>query len=268
MPRILIGKITLNYLEAGSGEPLVFIPGLIGLHDAWEYQIAHFCKGYRCITFDHRGAGDSDKPAGSECYSTHLVAEDVVGLLDALGIDKVTAFGTSTGGCVLQNLALDHAARLSRCVFSNTWTKADIYVRRVQTLRKWIAQSYGADAYVEFSSILTNGPMQFRNNLDKVMEIEERSKQTIGSVDVISARIDMSLAHDRVADLHRIDRPSLIIGTQDDATVPAYFSDDLHAAIKGSKLVMLPQGGHYSYRRNPDEWNAIVGDFLAATTPA
>ncbi|MFL5065604.1 MAG: alpha/beta fold hydrolase [Xanthobacteraceae bacterium] len=267
MPRIDIGAITLNYTEAGRGEPLLFIPGLVGLYTAWDYQMAHFSQRYRCITFDHRGAGDSDKPAGNENYSTRVLAEDVVALLDALGIDKVSAIGTSTGGCVLQNLALDHPQRLARCVFSNTWTKADIYVQRVQTLRKWIAQSYGTDAYVEFSSILTNGPMQFRHNLDRVMEIETRSKETIGSVDVIAARIDMTLTHDRLAELDRIDCPSLIIGTQDDATVPAYFADDLHAAIKGSRLVIFPEGGHYSYRLKADEWNAIVGEFLADTKP-
>jgi aminoacrylate hydrolase len=263
MPRIDIGKITLNYREAGQGEPLLFIPGLAGVHAAWDYQIAHFSKRYRCITFDHRGAGDSDKPEGGENYSTRLIAEDAVGLLDALGIRKVTAIGTSTGGCILQNLALDHPERLVCCIFSNTWTKADMYVRRVQTFRKWIAQSHGPDAYVEFSSILTNGAMQFRYNLDKVVEMETRSKRTAGSVDVIAARIDMTLSHDRAAELGNISRPSLIIGTRDDATVPAYFSEDLHAAIKQSRLVILDEGGHYSYRRHPEQWNAIVDEFLA-----
>jgi aminoacrylate hydrolase len=268
MPRIDIGTIALNYAEAGRGEPLLFIPGLVGLHSAWDYQIAHFAKRYRCITFDHRGAGDSDKPPGGENYSTRLLAEDAIGLLDALGIERATAIGTSTGGCVLQNLALDYPHRLARCVFSNTWTKADIYVQRVQTLRKWIAQSYGPDAYVEFSSILTNGALQFRHNLDKVMEIEKRSKQTIGSVDVIAARIDMTLTHDRLSEIGRIDRPSLIIGTRDDATVPVYFSEDLHAAIKSSKLVILEEGGHYSYRRRPEEWNALVEEFLLSDNAA
>jgi pimeloyl-ACP methyl ester carboxylesterase len=42
MPRIDIGRITLNYAEAGDGEPLLFIPGLVGVHDAWDFQLAHF----------------------------------------------------------------------------------------------------------------------------------------------------------------------------------------------------------------------------------
>ncbi len=263
MPRINIGDITLNYADSGQGDPMLFIPGLVGVHSAWDYQIAHFSKRYRCITFDHRGAGDSDKPSGTEHYSTQHLARDAIGLLDALGVASAHVLGTSTGGCVLQNLALDFPDRLRCCVFSNTWTKADTYISRVQNLRRMIAQAYGPEMYVEFSTILTNGPAQFRHNLDKVMEIEARSKQTIGSVEIISARIEMTLTHDRVAELGRIDRPSLIIGTRDDATVPSYFSEDIHAAIKGSELVILDEGGHYSYRRRADEWNAIVDDFLA-----
>jgi aminoacrylate hydrolase len=263
MPRIDIGEITLNYTEAGDGEPFLLIPGLSGLASAWDYQIAHFRRCYRCISFDHRGSGDSDKPAGGANYSTRHLAGDVVRLLDKLGLDTVTAVGTSTGGCVLQNLALDHPDRLRGCIFSNTWTRADTYVQRVQTARKWVALSQGTDAYVDFSSVLTSGPMQFRYNLDRVMELEAHAKRTSASVEVIVARLDMTLTHDRLAEIHRINRPSLIIGTRDDATVPAYFSEDLHAAIKGSKLVILEEGGHYSYRRKAEEWNAIVDRFLA-----
>lgn len=262
MPRIDTGDLYLNYAEAGDGEPILFIPGLVGLHKAWEFQIAHFSKRYRCITFDHRGAGESDKPSGGENYSTELLASDAIGLLDALEVSRAHVIGTSTGGCVVQNLAIDNPERLGACVFSNTWTKADIYVSRLQTYRKWIAESYGQEAYVEFSSILTNGAQQFRYDLDKVMALEERSKQTVSPVEIISARIDMTLNHDRTGELSKIDRPSLILGTTDDATVPVYFSLDLHNAIKGSQLHTFNEGGHYSYRRRADEWNALVEKFL------
>lgn len=262
MARIDVGELSLNYAEAGEGDPILFIPGLVGVHKAWEFQIAHFSKRYRCITFDHRGAGESDKPIGGEHYSTEHLARDAIGLLDALEIDRVHVIGTSTGGCVVQNLAIDNPERLRACVLSNTWTKADIYLSRLQTYRKWIAESYGQEAYVEFSSILTNGAQQFRYNLDKVMALEERSKQTVSPVEIISARIDMTLNHDRTGELHKIDRPSLIIGTTDDATVPVYFSLDLHEAIKGSQLHTFAEGGHYSYRRRADEWNPLVESFL------
>lgn len=260
MPRVDIGPLTLNVEERGSGPAFIFIAGLAGLLDAWEYQIAEFSRRYRCITFDHRGAGDSDKPAYG--YSTEVVARDVIGLMDKLGIDRAHMVGTSTGGCVLQNLAIDHADRVRCAIFSNTWVKADEFITRVQTVRKRIALSYGPDEYVKLSSLFTNGPMQFRYDLDKVMDLERRALATVAPVGILAQRIDMTLTHDRSAELSKISSPSLIVGTQDDATVPFYQSEDLHQAIPGSRLVIIEEGGHYSYRRHWQEWNRIIDAFL------
>jgi aminoacrylate hydrolase len=260
VPRINVGNITLNYEERGSGPAFLFIPGLVGLLNAWEFQIAEFSKRYRCIVFDHRGTGDSDKP--KDAYSTEAIARDAVALLDTLGIDKAHVAGTSTGGCVLQNLAIDYPERLRCCIFSNTWVKADEYLTRVQMTRKRIALSYGPEEYVKVSSLFTSGAMQFRYNLDKVMELEQRALKTVATVEVLAGRLDMTLNHDRTAELYKIARPSLIVGTRDDATVPFYQSEDLHKAVKGSRLVIVEEGGHYSYRRHWQEWNKIVDPFL------
>ena len=264
MPRVKAGELTLNYEERGKGPAFLFIPGLVGLLNAWDFQIAEFSKRYRCIVFDHRGAGDSDKPqsVNAQTYSTEAIARDAIGLLDALGIDKAHVAGTSTGGCVLQHLAIDHARRLRCCIFSNTWVKADEYLTRVQVTRKRIALSYGPEEYVKLSTLFTNGAMQFRYNLDKVMELEKRALETVAPAEVLAARIDMTLNHDRNADLHKIGNPALIVGTRDDATVPFYQSEDLHKAVKASKLVIVEEGGHYSYRRHWQEWNKIADAFL------
>lgn len=260
MPRIDVGRITLNYEERGEGPAFIFVPGLVGLLNAWEFQTAEFSRRYRCVAFDHRGAGDSDKPA--DAYATALISGDVIALMDRLGIEKAHVAGTSTGGCVLQNLAIDHPDRLRCCIFSNTWVKADEYITRVQMTRRRIALAYGPEEYVKVSSLFTNGAMQFRYDLDKVMEIERRALRTVAPAEVLAKRLDMTLAHDRSAELHRIRNPSLVIGTRDDATVPFYQSEDLHRAVAGSKLVIVEEGGHYSYRRHWQEWNLVVDAFL------
>ncbi len=261
MTRINVGHITLNVEEAGDGPAFIFIPGLVGLLNAWQYQVAEFSKRYRCISFDHRGAGDSDR-APVDQYSTEAIADDVIALMDTLGIETAHVASTSTGGAIQQTLANDHPDRLRCCIFSNTWTKADEYVRRVQTARKQIALAEGQEAYVKISSLFTNGAMQFRYNLDRVMEIERRSLETAAPPEILAARLDMTMAHDRLDELHQISNPSLIIGTRDDATVPFYFSEDLHATIEGSRLILVEEGGHYSFRRHADEWNALVASFL------
>jgi aminoacrylate hydrolase len=210
VPRINIGDLYLNCEDDGEGTPFLMIPGLMGLLDAWDFQVAHFRKRYRCIRFDHRGTGDSDKP--KDAYSTRLIAEDAVRLLDALGIERAHVAGTSTGGCVLQNLAIDHPDRLLSCIFTNTWTRADEYITRVQTSRMRIAQSYGPEEYVKFSSLWTCGPNQFRYDWEKVRALEARQMKTIAPVDVLLGRLRMTLEHDRSGELHRITRPSLVIG--------------------------------------------------------
>ena len=263
MGRIDIGEIKLNVADAGNGPAFIFIPGLVGLCDAWEYQIAHYSPRYRCVAFDHRGTGDSDKPTAPGSYSTAVIARDVIGLMDHLGIDRAHIAGTSTGGCILQNLALDYPERIRACIFNNTWVKADEFVTRVQTTRKRIAQSYGPEEYVKVSTMFTNGALQFRNNFDKVMELEQRALETVAPVEVLVKRLDMTLDHDRSSELTKIDKPSLVIGTLDDATVPFYFTEDLHAAIPGAQKCVIQEGGHYSYRRHPGVWNKQVDAFLA-----
>src|SRR5262249_35903974 len=100
MARIDIGEVSLKVEERGQGPAFIFVPGLVGLLNAWDFQMAEFSQRYRCISFDHRGAGDSDKP--KDAYSTAAIARDVIALMDTLGIAKAHVAGTSTGGCVLQ----------------------------------------------------------------------------------------------------------------------------------------------------------------------
>ena len=89
-----------------------------------------------------------------------------------------------------------------------------------------------------------------------------RALETVAPVDILAARIDMTLAHDRRDELGRIRAPSLVIGTRDDATVPYYFAEDLAKAIPGARPVILDEGGHYSYRRHAEIWNRLALDFL------
>jgi pimeloyl-ACP methyl ester carboxylesterase len=97
------------------------------------------------------------------------------------------------------------------------------------------------------------------------MELERRALQTVAPVEVLAKRLDMTLTHDRSGELGRIRAPSLVIGTLDDATVPSYQSEDLHKAIGGSRLVIVEEGGHYSYRRHWQQWNETVDAFLKET---
>ncbi len=261
MPRVEVNGVHINYIEEGEGEALLFVPGLIGLLKAWEFQFPHFSKSYRCLSFDHRGAGESDKV--KEGYSTGQIAADIVALLDALDIEKAHIAGASTGGCILQNLCLDYSDRVRCAVFTNTWTTIDEYYGRIQRLRKDILLSCGVETYIKASSIWTGGVSMFRNNYETMVDLENRQRETIAEPEVLARRIDMTLEHDRVAELSNIDRPTLIVTAKDDVLTPPYFAEELNRAIKGSRVHVLEEGGHNSYRRNPEGWNSGVSAFLS-----
>lgn len=260
MPRFQAKDVQIHYIEEGEGEALLFIPGLIGLSKMWEFQFPYFSGRYRCISFDHRGSGESDKP--KEGYTTAQITEDAAALLDHLGIERAHIAGASTGGCILQNLCLDHPDRVGLAVFTNTWTRADEYMTRLQIARRRILHAYGQEAYIEVNSIWTSGPAMFRNDLEILLDLEKRQKETIADPDILTARIDMTLAHDRLDEIPNIAHKALIVAAKDDPLTPPYFAEDLSAMIEGSSLHLLETGGHNSYRRNPEGWNAAVDAFL------
>src|SRR3712207_1206874 len=95
MPKVKANKLTMNYDEQGTGEPLVLIPYLAADYACYAFQVAEYAKHFTCISLDLRGTGETDKPEGS--YSTELFADDVAALMQALGMQKAHVSGLSLG---------------------------------------------------------------------------------------------------------------------------------------------------------------------------
>ena len=83
MPKALVNDIHIDYEIHGDGPPLVLIAGLGYPKWMWHKMVPGLAAHFRVITFDNRGVGESDKPAGP--YSAQMLAADTVGLMDALG---------------------------------------------------------------------------------------------------------------------------------------------------------------------------------------
>src|SRR5437899_5420764 len=101
----------MYYLEAGSGELLLLSMGFGGDHTAWAFQIGALSARYRVIAFDNRGVGRTDAP--DHPYTTGMMARDSLGLMDALGIDRVHVIGVSMGGMIAHEPALAHPERVT-----------------------------------------------------------------------------------------------------------------------------------------------------------
>src|SRR5438094_536100 len=105
LPRVPVDDGWLRYEVAGDGPPLLLVPGLGGLGSFWQHQVAAFAGDFRVIVHDHRGCGRSSR--SRIAYSVEQMADDVLQLMDALGIEAAHFVGHSTGGAIGQVIAQD-----------------------------------------------------------------------------------------------------------------------------------------------------------------
>ena len=107
MPFFTTNDVDINYIDVGSGEPLVFVCGSFAKFQSWNYQIDYFKEKMRVITFDNRGTGRSSRP--DYPYSMEMLVEDLKNLLDHLGINEgVHLCGLSMGAMISQMFALKY----------------------------------------------------------------------------------------------------------------------------------------------------------------
>ena len=129
MPVISTNGINLHYQECGSGEPVLLIMGITAPGSVWEKHAEVWSETFRCILPDNRGVGRSDQPTGP--YSSAQMAEDFIGLLDALGLQQVRVVGCSMGSIIAQQLALRHPQRVRSLVLMCPWARCDAYARGI-----------------------------------------------------------------------------------------------------------------------------------------
>jgi pimeloyl-ACP methyl ester carboxylesterase len=114
-------SIRMHVAEAGNGYPVVFCHGFPELWYSWRHQMrALAAAGFRAIAPDQRGYGETGAPAAIEAYTQKLLVDDLVGMLDALEIDKAVIVGHDWGGAVAWNAAMMAPDRFSRVIGVNT----------------------------------------------------------------------------------------------------------------------------------------------------
>ena len=119
MPKVNVNDINIYYEINGKGFPLVIITGLAGDSNWWSLEeVKAYSHYFKLIIFDNRGAGRTDKP--KEDYSINQFANDVIGLMDALKIEKAHVLGSSMGGMIAQEIAINHPKRIEKLVLCST----------------------------------------------------------------------------------------------------------------------------------------------------
>jgi aminoacrylate hydrolase len=262
MPKISIGDAELYYESTGEGPPLLLVPGLGGQGSFWAQQIPELARDFRVIVHDHRGTGQSTHSRIR--YSVEQMADDLLRLMNALGIDSAHFVGHSTGGAIGQIIAQDHPARRRSLVLSATWAGQDPFFRRLFESRRETLLTSGVESYLRASVLMLAPPWWVRANDALLAEQHRLTAAASPPVDVLVSRIDAIVRFDRRARLGEIRTPTLVIVAADDMITPRFFSDELAERIAGAKLVVLEAGGHYAPVCLPAPYNAEVGAFLRA----
>ncbi len=134
------------YEETGGGEPLILIMGFGGDHLAWAFQVRALAEHYRVVTFDNRGAGQSDAPELP--YTIRTMADDTAGLIAALGIERAHVVGVSMGGMIAQELALAYPRRVRSLHLGCTTARPDTHMKALLATWRDMRAALTPDALV------------------------------------------------------------------------------------------------------------------------
>ena len=252
MPTTRVNGINIHYQEAGAGDPLVLLMGWGGDHTAWALQAQAFSPGFRCISPDNRGAGRSDQP--DTPYTIRTMADDTVGLLDALGIDRAHVAGLSMGGMIAQEMAITSPGRVRTLQLHATLARVDPFLRAVGQSLLHARAALGREEYVRLLLTWVLSPRTYAEHADNV-EMMVRimvDHPYPASLAGLTRQAEACWAHDTLERLDQIRCPTLITAGADDIFVPPRFSQELNARIPGAELSVIEGGGHgYLWEQAP-----------------
>jgi pimeloyl-ACP methyl ester carboxylesterase len=257
-----VGDLRLFYAEAGQGDCLLLLTGLGGDHLAWAFQLAPFAARYRVVAFDNRGAGQSDAP--DVPYSTRLMAEDALGLLDALGIPHAHVLGVSLGGMIAQELALAAPHRVRSLHLGCTLARPDPFLRAVVAAWREVRTRLDRATALRAMAPWLFAPATY-NQRPEVVERLLASALTHPfpqSLTGFLRQVEAVQGHDTRDRLGEIRCPTLVSVGADDMLVGPRFARELADGIPGAALVVVPEAGHVYFWERPEVFNALQLDFL------
>jgi 3-oxoadipate enol-lactonase len=240
MPRIQANGIQLHYELTGPADrPVVLLSNSLGTRpEMWDPQMQALTRRYRVLRYDSRGHGRSDAPDGP--YTIEMLADDAVGLLDALEIERVHFCGLSMGGMVGQVLGARHGDRLVTLALCSTACRLpprELWDERIRLVSA-SGMAAIADAVVErwFTEAYRREPtVQLERMKRMILETPAH-----GYAACCAAIRDMDLGNLIPA----ITVPTLVIVGEDDPATPPQKAEEIQSLIPGAQLEVFPDAAH------------------------
>ena len=253
----------LYYEEHGpaGGPPVILSPGLGGSAAYWAPNLASLAADHRVVLYDHRGTGRSDRALPAD-LTVDDMADDMIALMDGLGLRRAALIGHAAGGVIGLALALRAPERLDRLVVVNGWSRPDPCFARCMEARLNLLRGSGVAAFVRAQPIFLY-PARWISENDSRLDAEQGGHVAhFQGAANLEARIAALTAFDIDAELGRIRMPALLIAAQDDMLVPASCSERLAAALPDATLMPM-LGGHACNITEPVIFDKVLRGWFA-----
>ncbi|HMK81227.1 MAG TPA: alpha/beta hydrolase [Xanthobacteraceae bacterium] len=262
-------NVRLHYEEVGSGTPLVFVHEFAGDWRAWEPQMRYFARRYRCVTFSFRGYHPSDVPDNPEAYGYAYFRDDVIAVMDHLGIDRAHLCGLSMGGYATLCVGITYPQRALSLTMAGTGSGSERGILdEFRASSRATAQEYDRGGSPGVAKTYAMGPARVPFEVKDPRAYREfydqfASHSAKGAASTLrgyqAARPPLYAFE---AEIAKITLPALIIcGDEDDACIEPSIYLKKHIATSG--LAMFPKSGHTVNIEEPALFNQTLGDFLS-----
>lgn len=261
MPQATAGAVTLHYERAGDGPAVLLVPGLGGDHRLWHHQAPMLAGRFDLIAVDNRGAGQSAMP--DEPYTIAMFADDLAGLLDALGIASVHLVGASMGGFIAQEFALRHPHRLGRLVLCCTSPGGPRSVPVPQEAIEVLVQRTGDPRTDLLRSVALMTTEEYRRTCPDAIEAHVAWRLAHPQpLYAYHRQLAAAAAHDAADRLRAIRAPTLVCHGTGDRIVPSANAALLADGIPHARLHLFEGSSHLFFWEQATEFNRLVIEFL------
>lgn len=263
MPTAKISRGEIHYDCKGAGDPVVMVLAQSTGPKGVGPFIDRLARDFMVVRFDALGNGRSSPVRSAGDVSMAARAEEVIGVLDDLGLAKARLCCHSTGCGIGLTVAANDPERVAGLALMAPWTHGDPYLTVMQHLRVAAARALAPADYERFNASLVFPPVYRRANEAGFTRLAETAAAP--DADRIADRLNGILAFDARPLLAAIACPALVVSATDDQLMPAWFGREMAAGIPGARLIELDEAGHMIPETKGAELAAQVAEFFAGT---
>lgn len=262
--------VRLHYEESGRGVPIVFVHEFAGDHRSFEPQVRFFSRSHRCIAFDARGYLPSDVPETPEAYGQDTARDDVLAVLDGLGLEHAHLVGHSMGAYTALHVAIRCPERcLSVAAIGCGWGSDPDRRDQREAMCADLARMFREEPMAEAAARYARQPMRKPFEAKDPRGFAEFEK-ALADHSAAGLALTMSQVQGRrptlwdlEEPLSRLEVPLLVmVGDEDDPCLDG--SLFLKRTAPGAALVVAPRSGHTLTLEEPAAVNAALAELFRA----